>query len=57
MSIDRRTLIRGVLACACCAKAGIVLASGKPAHDGGAASHWRCERDGNPAKRATVRAA
>ncbi len=50
MSIDRRMLIRGALACACCAKVGIAVASDKPAHGGAAAPHWSYEGEGNPAK-------
>ena len=49
MSIDRRMLLRGALACACCVKAGASIASDAPAH-GGAAAHWSYEGDGNPEK-------
>ena len=38
MSIDRRMLLRGALACACCAKAGLAMASDAPAHGGAAAA-------------------
>jgi carbonic anhydrase len=47
MSIDRRMLLRGAIACACCMKAGVVIASDTPAH-GSAAAHWSYEGDGNP---------
>ena len=50
MSIDRRTLLRGVLACACCVKAGAAIASDAPAHGGAAAAHWSYEGDGAPEK-------
>ena len=49
MSIDRRMLLRGALACACCVKAGAAIASDAPAH-GGAAPHWSYEGNGNPEK-------
>ena len=49
MSIDRRMLLRGAIACACCMKAGVVIASDAPAH-GSAAAHWSYEGDGNPEK-------
>jgi carbonic anhydrase len=49
MSIDRRMLLRGTLACACCIKAGAAIASDAPAH-GGAAADWSYEGDGNPEK-------
>lgn len=49
MSIDRRTLLRGALACACCLKAGATIASDAPAH-GAHAAHWSYEGDGNPEK-------
>ena len=49
MSIDRRMLLRGALACACCMKAGVSIASDAPA-GGGAAIHWSYEGDGNPEK-------
>ena len=50
MSINRRMLIRGALACACCLEAGVAIASDKPAHGGAATPHWSYEGDGNPAK-------
>ena len=50
MSINRRMLIRGAVACACCLKAGVAVASDKPAHGGAATPHWSYEGDGNPAK-------
>lgn len=50
MSIDRRMLIRGALACACCVKAGIAVASDTPSHGAAAAPHWSYEGDGNPVK-------
>ncbi len=50
MSIDRRTLLRGALACACCLEAGAVIASDAPAHGGGAAVHWGYEGEGSPEK-------
>ncbi len=50
MSIDRRMLLRGALACACCAKAGLAMASDAPAHGGAAVAHWSYEGDGNPEK-------
>ena len=50
MSINRRMLIRGAVACACCLKAGVAIASDKPAHGGAATPHWSYEGDGNPAK-------
>jgi carbonic anhydrase len=49
MSIDRRMLLRGALACACCMKAGVSIASDAPA-GGGAAVHWSYEGAGNPEK-------
>jgi carbonic anhydrase len=49
MSIDRRTLLRGVLSCACCIKAGAAFASDAPAH-GGAAAHWSYEGEAGPEK-------
>lgn len=49
MSINRRTLLGGALACACCIKAGVTRASETPVH-GGTAAHWSYEGDGNPAK-------
>jgi carbonic anhydrase len=49
MSIDRRMLLRGALACACCLKAGATIASDAPAH-GAAAAHWSYEGEGNPEK-------
>jgi carbonic anhydrase len=49
MSIDRRMLLRGAIACACCMKAGVVVASDAPAH-GGAAAHWSYEGGGSPEK-------
>jgi carbonic anhydrase len=48
MPIDRRMLLRGALACACCFKAGAALASDAPAH--GTAAHWSYEGDGSPEK-------
>jgi len=50
MSIDRRTLLRGAFACACCVKAGAAIASDAPAHGGAAAAHWSYEGDGAPEK-------
>ena len=50
MSIDRRMLIRGAVACACCLKAGVTTASDKPAHDGATQPHWSYEGDGRPEK-------
>jgi carbonic anhydrase len=47
MSINRRILIRGALACACCIKTGVAAAS-EP-HKG-AAAHWSYEGEGNPEK-------
>ncbi len=49
MSVDRRMLLRGALACACCLKAGAAVASDAPAH-GAAAAHWSYEGDGSPEK-------
>lgn len=49
MSIDRRMLLRGALACACCVKAGAAIASDAPAHRG-AAPHWSYEGNGSPEK-------
>jgi len=49
MSIDRRMLMRGAIACACCFKAGAAIASDAPAH-GGAAAHWSYEGEGSPEK-------
>lgn len=49
MSIDRRSLLRGALACACCFKAGAVIASDAPAKPG-AAAHWSYEGAGAPEK-------
>jgi carbonic anhydrase len=48
MSIDRRMLMRGALACACCIKAGAAFGSEEPAHKGAAASHWSYEGEGGP---------
>jgi carbonic anhydrase len=50
MAIDRRMLLRGVLACACCVKAGVAIASDAPAHGGAAAVHWSYEGEGRPEK-------
>jgi|tagenome__1003787_1003787.scaffolds.fasta_scaffold20509515_1 carbonic anhydrase len=47
MSMDRRMLMRGALACACCIKAGAAVASDAPAHDT-AATHWSYEGAGSP---------
>ena len=47
MSIDRRMLLRGAIACACCMKAGVAIASDAPAK-GGSAAHWSYEGAGNP---------
>ncbi len=49
MPIDRRALMRGAFACACCFKAGAAIASDAPAH-GGAAAHWSYEGEGSPEK-------
>lgn len=49
MSIDRRMLLRGAVACACCMKAGVAIAADAPAH-GGKAAHWSYEGAGNPEK-------
>jgi carbonic anhydrase len=52
MSIDRRTLIRGALACACCLKAGAAIAE-TAAHGGpgpNAAAHWSYEGAAGPEK-------
>lgn len=49
MTIDRRKLLRGALACACCIRAGVTFASDAPAH-GGATAHWSYEGDGKPEK-------
>ena len=55
MSIDRRMMMRGALACACCLKAGAAIASDAPAHGGKepggkAAAHWSYEGEGGPEK-------
>jgi len=50
MSIDRRTLLRGTLACACCFKAGAAIASDVPTHGDGTATHWSYEGEGGPEK-------
>ena len=50
MSIDRRMLMRGALACACCLKAGVASASDAPPHGSAAAAHWSYQGDGNPEK-------
>ena len=50
MSIDRRMLIRGAVACACCLKAGVTMASDKPSPDGATQPHWSYEGDGRPEK-------
>jgi carbonic anhydrase len=50
MPIDRRMLLRGVLSCACCVRAGVAIASDAPAHDGSAAVHWSYEGEGSPEK-------
>src|SRR4051794_37015125 len=50
MSIDRRMLLRGALACACCIKAGVALASDAPAHGVAAAGPWSYEGDSSPEK-------
>ena len=42
-------LLRGALACACCMKAGVSIASDAPVN-GGAAAHWSYEGVGNPEK-------
>ncbi len=50
MSIDRRTLLRSALACACCLKAGASLAAAG-AHGGAdpkAAAHWSYEGEAGP---------
>lgn len=47
MPIDRRMLMRGVLACACCIKAGAAVAADASAH-GSAAAHWSYEGEGSP---------
>lgn len=47
MTIDRRSLLRGALACACCFKAGAVIASDAPTSPGTAA-HWSYEGAGAP---------
>ena len=49
MPIDRRALMRGAFACACCFKAGAAIASDVPAH-GGTAAHWSYEGEGGPEK-------
>ena len=48
MSINRRTLMRGSLACACCFKVGAAFGSEEPAHKGAAAPHWSYEGEGSP---------
>ena len=50
MSFNRRALLRGALACACCLKAGGVAAetSGHPPGDGKTAAHWGYEGAGAP---------
>ena len=50
MSIDRRILLRGALACACCAKAGAAIALDAPAHGGAVGAHWSYEGEGGPEK-------
>jgi carbonic anhydrase len=55
MSIDRRMLMRGALACACCFKAGAAIAAEVPASGGKepggkAATHWSYEGEGGPEK-------
>ena len=49
MSIDRRALLRGALACACCLKAAGAGAE-PPSHGGGAkaAAHWNYEGEAGP---------
>jgi carbonic anhydrase len=47
MSMDRRMLMRGALACACCIKAGTAIASDAPAQ-GTAAAHWSYEGESSP---------
>jgi hypothetical protein len=50
MSTDRRMLLRGALACACCFKAGAAIAADPPQHGGAAAghaAHWSHEGDGS----------
>eukprot|EP01035_Chromulina_nebulosa_P056037 gene56037-76807_t len=49
MAIDRRSLLRGALACACCFKAGAAIASDAPSH-GGAHAHWSYEGETSPEK-------
>lgn len=49
MTMNRRMLIRGVLACACCAGAGIARASDKPS-SAGSPAHWSYEGSGGPEK-------
>lgn len=50
MSLDRRALLRGALACACCLKAGVVAAEtpGHAAGGGKSAPHWAYEGAGAP---------
>lgn len=43
-------LLRGVLTCACCVKAGVAIASEAPSHGGSAAAHWSYEGEGSPEK-------
>jgi carbonic anhydrase len=50
MPIDRRMLMRGALACACCIKAGGAIASDTPGHGSAAAAHWSYEGEGGPEK-------
>jgi carbonic anhydrase len=50
MSIDRRILLRGALACACCAKAGAAIALDAPAHGAATGAHWSYEGEGGPGK-------
>ncbi|RED21409.1 carbonic anhydrase [Rhodopseudomonas thermotolerans] len=47
MSVDRRSLLKGLLACGCCAAAGASFAEGA-GHGGGV--HWSYEGEGAPDK-------
>ncbi|MCG6203860.1 carbonic anhydrase family protein [Rhodopseudomonas sp. HC1] len=56
MAVDRRSVLRGFIACACCATAGASFAEtaghggGSADHGGPAAAHWGYEGEGAPDK-------
>jgi len=50
MIVNRRNVTRGLLACACCFKAGAALAESGGHGQPGAAPHWSYEGEGGPEK-------